>query len=558
MNILIVEDSKDVGGFLQQVIQEIGHQASQVNSGEEAIIRVAEQHFDMVILDIYMPGMNGYETGIRLKQMTADRHMPILFITSSIKEQELVKSLEIGDDFIIKPIYPYVIEAKINAHLRTLNLYSKVAQQAERLQKAQKNILREHEVVEKIFMMRFQKNIVDSDNFQYHISSKSLFHGDILLTVPSPTGGLYLAVGDVTGHGLPAAVAGLPAYRTFQSMAQKGFNIGSIAKEMNRALLELLPTGMLLAATLIEINQQGNELTVWSGGMPDAFICDSSGKIYNSIQSQHAPLALLKDHQFSQDIMQFRLNDGDRFYIYTDGLTESCNTKGEMFGEEKLKQTIEASAGKGLEGLLAAFELHTGDDSQDDDLTLVEFTAKPFIDLNDEQKTQRESERKHALPWTLNFDLSPEEIRKADPVPQIIQLIKNALGIDIHQDFISTILSELYNNAVDHGLLELDSSIKATPDGFFEFYNLRSERLEKLQQGSVRIVIASKSIDGQHQIIMTVSDSGKGFNPTAARTLTGNEAYGRGINLLTELCHSVEYLDNGSTTIATYYLDKPA
>jgi anti-sigma regulatory factor (Ser/Thr protein kinase) len=143
-----------------------------------------------------------------------------------------------------------------------------------------------------------------------------------------------------------------------------------------------------------------------------------------------------------------------------------------------------------------------------------------------------------------------------NPVHQIICQLSGSVGLYVHQDCLSTILSELFNNALEHGLLELDSSIKETDDGFLRYYQLRRERLERLEDGFINIDIQLIKLDNQSVIEIEVKDSGKGICDEADASPSIDHAFGRGIDIVRKLCDSIEYSHGGSSVTVRYLLKK--
>jgi signal transduction histidine kinase len=236
--------------------------------------------------------------------------------------------------------------------------------------------------------------------------------------------------------------------------------------------------------------------------------------------------------------------------LYTDGVEESRNQQQEMFGEERLKAAFDGGGDDKFNRIISALENFTLGVEQDDDITLAELNCQPNIDY---RLTANNTQLNTALiPWQLNVTLSPEDMRQAEPVPQIIRLLGNATGLNVHEDFISTILSEFYGNALEHGLLGLDSAIKDEEDGFFTYYQLRRERLATLTQGEITIRLDFSPRDNG-VITLCVSDSGDGFEQSS-RSANAEQSFGRGINIARHLCESVEYSNGGSTVTAVYHI----
>jgi len=109
-----------------------------------------------------------------------------------------------------------------------------------------------------------------------------------------------------------------------------------------------------------------------------------------------------------------------------------------------------------------------------------------------------------------------------------------------------TVLTEMYNNALEHGLLKLDSNVKSSPEGFLEYYDMRESKLAALDEGRITIDIAYSPSDSA--LTISVTDTGDGFDFSHLENQQDEAAFGRGILLLRELCRSVSFLNDGRTT----------
>ena len=127
----------------------------------------------------------------------------------------------------------------------------------------------------------------------------------------------------------------------------------------------------------------------------------------------------------------------------------------------------------------------------------------------------------------------------------------SSMSPTIEQSNLFTVLSELYNNALEHGVLELDSALKQSEDGFLTYYGLREEKLSALTHA--QIIISAQYYPDEKKLAIRIVDSGAGFNHKKMLALDSVEknsvekSYGRGISLIKELCESVTYDNNGNT-----------
>ena len=157
------------------------------------------------------------------------------------------------------------------------------------------------------------------------------------------------------------------------------------------------------------------------------------------------------------------------------------------------------------------------------------------------------------LAHSFTLTVNAEAIKTSDPVLEVIDIITQIKGAEEHRSTIFLLLSEAYNNALEHGLLELASSIKDDEDGFIEHYLQRDIKLNELSSG--HITITANYIPEQTTIYLIVTDSGKGFNVGDEKSISDNEEHGRGFMLMHELASSVEYNDIGNQITIGYQLD---
>lgn len=154
------------------------------------------------------------------------------------------------------------------------------------------------------------------------------------------------------------------------------------------------------------------------------------------------------------------------------------------------------------------------------------------------------------------MELNVDQIKASDPVAEVVDLIAEIKGAGLHRSTLFLLLSEAYNNAVDHGLLGLDSKIKDTDDGFLEYYSLRIERLEQLNDGSIKIAI--NYVPAECSVHIIVSDSGDGFiEDNKDFDFECDLEHGRGNMLLHELAEFVKYNEKGNQVHVAYKLNSP-
>lgn len=540
MRILIVDDESINRFLLRHMLEEEGFtEIYEAEGGQEALDKFPEVEPDLVLLDVVMPNVNGLEVAKRIKGDADEQYLPIIFITSLDDEDSLANCLAAGgDDFVSKPFNKVILSAKINAHARTRTMSKDIYQQNLELIYHQNNIKREHAIVEHIFSNVLTLNQDLTKYIDYRMAPATNFNGDLFLIEHSPNGGIYLLLGDFTGHGLASAIGAIPISKSFQNVAHKGLTVSEMASIFNQTLLEFLPPDMFFAAAIIEVADNGKLLDVWNGGLPNLLLIDQHGNIKKHFKSMHMALGILEMGDFESLSERYDAELSDRLVGYTDGVTECHNAEGEMLGEEGFENWLVNSPQITVSELSEKIYDFEAGEEQTDDISIISYTCQP-LDL--EKKTHKKPE----IAFEINMDLDALHIRESEPVSEIISMLAANPAFSGVRSSLFTVLSELYNNALEHGILGLDSRLKDTPEGFMDYFELRMSRLSALDAGSIQINL--KYVTNPHQFVLEMKDSGKGFDLTdITSTVDSDLGYGRGIALVNELTDSYTYAEHGT------------
>lgn len=123
INILIVEDDTDINGLLYQILPTEGYNVKQAFSGTEAKMCLDIFKFDLVLLDLMLPGMTGEEI---IREVRKVKNMPIIVISAKTKQEDIINVLKMGaDDFVLKPFNVKEVLARVEAQLRRYTKFSK-------------------------------------------------------------------------------------------------------------------------------------------------------------------------------------------------------------------------------------------------------------------------------------------------------------------------------------------------------------------------------------------------------------------------------------------------
>jgi hypothetical protein len=201
---------------------------------------------------------------------------------------------------------------------------------------------------------------------------------------------------------------------------------------------------------------------------------------------------------------------------------------------------------------------------QDDDISAAEIPLQASLLPGwEKDHPATESEAEQLDVWLaqgqddfVEFELTLHgtQLRRADPVPILINSIQETAGLHEHRRPLFTILTELYVNALDHGVLQLNSELKQGEDGFSAYFQQREHRLNALTEGKIRISLRIHNLHGGGYMAIKVEDSGRGFNfqEMVKEEVSGDIFSGRGIMLVNSLCKQLNYSAPGNKVEAIY------
>ncbi|SFG73186.1 ATP-binding SpoIIE family protein phosphatase [Neptunomonas qingdaonensis] len=555
--VLVVDDQLINRELLQSMLVKIGFDVILASNGQEAVDLFSQHLPALVLMDIAMPHMDGIEATRLIKQAAGEIFVPVIMISGLDGDDVIRRSIEMGgDDFIHRPFSYEVLRVKIKAIQRISDLYREV----QRLY-----VLRQHEedIAEDIFSNAIEKDNITFDQIKLHKRAASTFSGDVQITAIRPNGDINILLGDFTGHGLTSVVGALPLAETFRAMTRKGYEAEQVIAQINRKLHGLLPTGLFLAASMVTMSSNGR-CTIWNGGMPDILILSAEGEVRQRIESGDPPLGIVPDMP-DMNFTFTQLEPDDKILLVSDGVLEARNTDGEYFGEQRLLWAAMLGCREDdlLGRIMRAVDTFLKGHEQDDDISLIEIPGriKMFASsLAEPGVNPALVQQDQSAGWTWSICLQGNNLKRVNPVAIALSQLQEVEGPGDHWHDIFTILTELFVNALDHGVLNLPSSLKSSAGGFTEYFAQREASLEQLESSCyVSIHLTSVKAAGQSSLLkITVQDSGSGFDHArwldriAERADDETGLAGRGIMLVQALCQSLIYSEDGSTVTAEY------
>ncbi|CRM37607.1 fused response regulator/phosphatase [Pseudomonas asgharzadehiana] len=556
LSILIAEDSAADLLLLSTIVRRQGHHVLTATNGEEAVEVFARARPHLVLMDAMMPVMDGFIAARWIKQLAGEALVPIIFLTSLSESADLAECLDAGgDDFLPKPYNALILAAKINAMDRLRRLQATVLEQRDLIAKHNDYLLHEQRVAKAVFDKVAHSGCINAaPNIRYLQSPYALFNGDLLLAAYTPSGDMHVLLGDFTGHGLPAAVGAMPLAEVFYGMTAKGYGLAQTLREMNAKLKRILPVDMFCCATLLCLSTQRRVVEVWNGGMPDGYVHEVASGKRTPLQSRHLPLGVLSPQAFDDRTEVWPMALGDRVFLLSDGVLETADANEQLFGTQRLHQVFAANREpdrlfEDIEQALAAFRGEARDD-----VSLLEITLEPGPAVRVTGPLYADSGQSCPLDWSVDFEFRADTLKRYNPLPYLLQLLLEIHGLREQSGALYSVMAELYSNALEHGVLGLDSRLKRDAEGFAEYYRQRNDRLAQLSDGYVRVRIHVVPTATGGKMTLCLEDSGAGFDveQVLARPLDTDRLSGRGLSLVRQLSSDVGWSDGGRSVCVEF------
>jgi len=364
--ILVVDDTPENIDVLKGGLSH-DYQIRPAINGELAL-RLArnEPQPELILLDIMMPDMDGYEVLSRLKADPQTADIPVIFVTALTDIRDEVQGLDLGAvDYIGKPFSPPIVRARVKTHLALTRARRQLAEQNQCL-------LQERRLLEDVLTRLRETDRFDPTHLRFQLSSVDRSNGDVLMAATTPDGRQLVLVGDIAGHGPPAAASVPLIAHVFYSLAAAGEATEALLDQLNQVMYERLPLQIFMAFALVEVAAGRARLRIWNGGLPGC-LCHRRDGAVEPVSSEFFPLGLRPFQDFTQDLATLAWREGDRFYLFSDGLSECENPQGEAFGEEAVIALLTAPGeAPDLQEVWHAVARHLGSEDFRDDLTLVE------------------------------------------------------------------------------------------------------------------------------------------------------------------------------------------
>jgi|GraSoiStandDraft_11_1057310.scaffolds.fasta_scaffold151783_2 phosphoserine phosphatase RsbU/P len=377
--ILVVDDNDDNRYTLTLYLDLEGYSSVETaQDGEEAIARLQTAEFDLVLLDVMMPKVDGYQVLTWIKDQPRLRDLPVIMISALNEMNSVIRCIELGAvDYLLKPFNPVLLKARLGSTLEKKRLRDEINAHLARLEQ-------ELEAARRLQMAMVPQSFPKpSAAFPLDLCASMEpareVGGDLYDFFVTEDGKLCFLVGDVSGKGMPAALfmartKSLIRITTELMRARHGASAGpaEIIARVNRELCQDNSDMMFVTLFFAMIEPATGELEFCNAGHNAPYRLN--GKTVETIEGgKGIILGVRPDAVYSTG--RLALAPGDGVYLFTDGVTEANNAAEELFGETRLEAVLRAADGAPcaeiVKSVAYAVRGFVGDALPSDDITML-------------------------------------------------------------------------------------------------------------------------------------------------------------------------------------------
>jgi sigma-B regulation protein RsbU (phosphoserine phosphatase) len=389
--VLVVDDTPENITLMSGILNDDYQIKVALNGNKALSIAQSENPPDIILLDIMMPEMDGYEVCRKLKANESTAGIPVIFVTAMTDTDDETQGLSLGAvDYISKPVSPPLVLARVKTQLNLYNqnryLDDLVQQRTRQLAietEHRQKLENELQVARDIQMAMLPKQVdgaITAGRCQISAQLRPAREvgGDFYCVFPVDKNKIIFAIGDVSGKSVPAALFMARACTLLENIGSDEHSPEKILFRMNQALSRNNDECMFVTIGCGVLDTQSGELNYASAGHDPPILIRQDGSA-SMLEISGGPLiGIYETAEFI--LSKTHLQSGEALLLYTDGITEAFNSEGKMFTSERLLDTLSQSTATNsqqlVDTLIQTVDVFCQGAEQSDDITVVAVSFK--------------------------------------------------------------------------------------------------------------------------------------------------------------------------------------
>lgn len=333
-SILIADDDRSTREYIKFHLEKAGYCVITAEDGLDGIEKLKVQPVDLIISDIMMPEMDGFEFQKTILEDPAKKHIPFIFLTAKSEDEDQIKGLETGvREYITKPFNPKLLVARVQNILRSSGDEKHLREKYEEMK-----IDLETASETQAHFLPARLQVCREVCFDYLYLPFFSISGDIFDFINASDDEIIFYVGDISGHGTKTGLL-MTAAKTYIDTLVRKEKIQEphkIIQNLNKEMLKFFG-GHHMSCIFSLIDLRTNRIRLYNAGHPSPFGVFGSGSIEQIPDAGGIPVGWMPDFNYlPDDEVEIELHDGDMILFFTDGLFDCENSNSQMLGYNRL------------------------------------------------------------------------------------------------------------------------------------------------------------------------------------------------------------------------------
>ena len=395
VNILMVDDQPNNLVALDAVLGAPHLNLVRAHSGPEALRHLLNDDFALILMDVLMPGMDGFETAAFIRQRERSSRTPIIFLTAiGMSDMHMFRGYSVGAvDYLFKPIVPEVLRSKVTVFVDLFLKNQEVIRQASQLQELERleherrlaEAQRKFDAERQQFALKMAQAIQQKlfpasapawpgvDIYGTSLPAETM-GGDYFDYIPFRNGSLGVAIGDVSGHGIGPALLMAATRAYLRALALSNDDVAGILQIANTSLVEDFANQNFVTLLLARFDTLTGSFVYSSAGHPPGYILSAAGDVKQVLKATSMPLGISTEVDVPR-ATELRVEPGELVFLLTDGLYEATGKEDTNFGMGRALQVVQENRQRSAKEIVGRvfidLESFCGNRPRDDDVTVL-------------------------------------------------------------------------------------------------------------------------------------------------------------------------------------------
>ncbi len=376
-NILLVDDSSASRVLINRHLSALGHRISEAASGEEALSMLGDFRPDLIILDVLMPDMTGYQVLRELKRHGETREIPVIMLSAVQNSESIAQCIKMGaEDYLPKDYEPTILKARIDASIEKTRLQEEREQYTRALLESQNALAGELREAANYITNQLPQPLSGDIQSSLYFNPSAQLGGDFFNHFWLDAENLCIFLLDASGHGIRSALLAISISHLLGTRSLPGTsftNPASVLANLNRNFQIEEENSSFFTIWYGVYNRRENILRYSAAGAAPAVLMKPGADAPVLLGSEDLIIGALDETEYNQ--YEQKIGKGDRLFLFSDGVYEITRSNGKILGIEEFIELIRLTPGEldqDLSQVLTQIEALSVSENFEDDISILE------------------------------------------------------------------------------------------------------------------------------------------------------------------------------------------